>query len=181
MSEELKQAELESLKARADLLGVTYHPSISPAKLREKIAAHQAGQAQTEDAPAEGEESKYAKQLRLQQEATKLVRVNVMCNNPAKREWAGEIISVGNNAVGTIKKYVPFNTEDGWHIPQFMYQVLKERQCPVFYNDKTKHGVTVRRSKLIKEFNIEVLDPLNAQELQELKIRQAMEAGQAEA
>lgn len=33
------QSELEALKARADLLGVTYHPSIGAEKLREKINA----------------------------------------------------------------------------------------------------------------------------------------------
>ena len=36
--------ELTTLKARADQMGITYHPSIKVEKLREKIAAKLAGE-----------------------------------------------------------------------------------------------------------------------------------------
>lgn len=182
MSEEttevLQQDELSTLKARADLLGISYHPSIGVEKLREKLAAAmEGGEEETKnegkgsDAPVETEAQK---RLRLMQEATKLVRIRVTCMNPAKKEWEGEIITVGNAGVGTYKKYIPFNADEGWHVPNIIYQALQERQCQVFVSTKTKNGVTIRQGKMIKEFAIEVLPPLTEEELKDLAQRQAM-------
>ena len=107
MSEEttevLQQDELSTLKARADLLGVSYHPSIGVEKLREKLAAAMENTEPNNEGTGigAGTETKEQKRLRLLQEATKLVRIRVTCMNPAKKEWEGEIITVGNNVVGT--------------------------------------------------------------------------------
>ena len=173
---EVVQDELSTLKARADLLGVSYHPSIGVEKLREKLAAAMEDtEPKNKDTGIGAEaETKEQKRLRLLQEATKLVRIRVTCMNPAKKEWEGEIITVGNNVVGTIKKYIPFNADEGWHVPHIMYEMLKERQCQVFVTTKTKNGVSVRQGKLIKEFAIEVLPPLTEEELKDLAQRQAM-------
>lgn len=182
MSEEttevLQQDELSTLKARADLLGISYHPSIGVEKLREKLAAAMEGDAKETKNEGTGigtpVESEAQKRLRLMQEATKLVRIRVTCMNPAKKEWEGEIITVGNAGVGTYKKYIPFNADEGWHVPNIIYQALQERQCQVFVSSKTKNGVTIRQGKLIKEFAIEVLPPLTEEELKDLAQRQAM-------
>ena len=173
--EALQPDELSTLKARADLLGISDHPSIGVEKLREKLAATITDEAKNEDTEvSKPTESEAQKRLRLLQEATKLVRIRVTCMNPAKKEWEGEIITVGNSAVGTLKKYIPFNADEGWHVPNIMYEALKERQCQVFVSTKTKNGVTIRQGKLIKEFAIEVLPPLTEEELKDLAQRQAM-------
>lgn len=178
---ELKAAELESLKARADLRGVKYHPSIGADALREKIKAAEAGETpKDEPETAEAVETKNQKLRRIVDEANKLIRIRLQCLNPAKREWPGEIFATGNAATGTIKKFVPFNADEGYHVPNMIYQMLKDRQCQVFYNDKVKNGVTVRKGKLIKEFAIEVLPPLTPEELHDLAQRQAMANGTAE-
>lgn len=170
------QDELSTLKARADLLGVKYHPSISAEKLREKINAHlkpedSAPGAESDSAAVETEHQKV---VRLQAEAAALVRVRVTCMNPAKKEWEGEIFTVGNSIVGTYKKFVPFNADEGWHIPQIMLDVLRARECQIFTSVKDGRGNTVRKGKIIKEFAIEVLPPLTEEELKELAQRQAM-------
>ena len=172
--EELGQDELGTLKARADMLGVKYHPSISLEKLREKITASLENEIKNEGTGIGAAESDAQKRIRLQQEASKLVRIRVTCMNPAKKEWEGEIFTVGNAGVGTFKKYVPFNADDGWHVPNIIYETMKERQCQVFTSSKTKNGVTMRQGKLIKEFAIEVLPPLTEEELKDLAQRQAM-------
>ena len=178
LNEVLEQDELSVLKARADLLGISYHPSIGVEKLRDKL--NTAIEGETKETKNEGTgigapvESEAQKRLRLQAEATKLVRIRVTCMNPAKKEWEGEIITVGNAGVGTLKKYIPFNADEGWHVPNIMYEALKERMCQVFVSTKTKNGVTMRQGKLIKEFAIEVLPPLTEEELKDLAQRQAM-------
>lgn len=182
---QLAAAELENLKVRAEKLGVKFHPSISAEKLREKIKAAQTEgegsvgeQPEVKSVTATVEESPAAKKLRLKREGLKLVRVRITCMNPTKKEWEGEIFTVSNNAVGTVKRYVPYNAEDGWHVEQILLNQLRERQCQIFVTDKDSRGNKIRKGKLIREFAIEVLDPLTEEELQELAQRQAMAKGQ---
>ena len=179
-------SEIDLLKQRAMLMGIKFHPSISVENLKKRIAEKEAGIEPTGDgseeetnktkvtngaeAPVETENQKRA---RLSAEATKLVRINVVCMNPAKREWAGEMITGGNSVVGSFKKYVHFNTTEGWHVPNVIYQILKGRKCQTFVNEKTSKGATIRKGKLIPEFAIEVLPPLSQKELDELAAVQA--------
>lgn len=182
---QLAAAELENLKVRAEKLGVKFHPSISADKLREKIKAAQAeGEGSVGEQPevrlatSTVEESPAAKKLRLKREGLKLVRVRITCMNPTKKEWEGEIFTVSNNAVGTVKRYVPYNAEDGWHVEQILLNQLRERQCQIFTTEKDSRGNKIRKGKLIREFAIEVLDPLTEEELHDLAQRQAMARGQ---
>lgn len=228
--------ELTSLKAKAGLMGITYHPTIGVEKLRAKVlnalsdtpveladdededSAEPTPEELAEETPVVSSVPKPSEQAaavvapvapapapvvkedpvpevaaaprvlsvaeardEARREATKLVRINVTCMNPLKTEWDGEIITVGNNLVGTVSKYVPFNTTEGWHVPNIIYLMLKERQFQQFSAKKVKSGQpTSRVTKLVREFAIEVLDPLTEQELQELKQRQLMAKGQAE-
>ena len=179
-AEVIVQGELEALKARANLLGVKFHPSISLEKLREKVnaAVTSDDDAASEEGAKASEEPKQEtigeKRKRLKTEALKLIRIRLTCLNPAKKEWEGEIITVGNSLIGSVKKFVPFNADDGWHVPHVIYQQLKERQCQIFYTATDARGNKVRKGKLIKEFAIEVLPPLTKEELEELARRQAM-------
>lgn len=173
--------ELTTLKERADLLGITYHPSIGVEKLREKINAHLEGTKEAEAAPVVVEEEQAPagetlaqRNVRLRKNAAKLIRVNVTCMNPAKKEWEGEIFTAGNSIVGTYKKYVPFNTEDGWHVPQIILNQILQRKCQVFYSAKDDRGNKIRKGKQIKEFAVDILPPLTPEELKDLAQRQAM-------
>ena len=177
-------SELDELKARADLMGVPYHPSIGLEKLREKVNAavnsKPAGDDPVQDAAptavaavATGE-TENQRRLRRKREASELVRIRLTCMNPNKREWEGEIFSAGNSLVGTFTKYVPFNAEDGWHVPHIILEMIRARHCQIFYTEKSRNGVNVRKGKLIKEFNIEILPPLTPAELHDLAQRQAM-------
>ena len=168
MSIELEQ-ELEMLKTRASLLGVKYHPSISVDKLREKIDALDSTQDVVIKVPSDED-----KRVALIREANKLVRVRITCMNPAKKEWEGEIITVSNSVIGTIRKYIPFNADDGWHVPQAILNMLNERMCQVFNSVPDGKGNMVRKGKLVKEFSIEVLPDLTPSELYDLAQRQSM-------
>lgn len=192
--------ELTQLKARADLMGLSYHPKIGVDTLRAKIAEAMAATgapkvtaehaeetaamatfegtvtlSPTPAPAADAPETEGQKRRRLKNEALKLVRIRLTCMNPAKKEWHGEIFTVGNAAIGTVKKFVPFNAgDDGYHVPNAIYKVLRDRQCQVFYTERSKAGINVRKGKMIKEFAIEVLPPLTPEELHELAQRQAM-------
>lgn len=227
-------SELDTLKARADQVGLTYHPKIGVDALRSKlnefltgepaepdsespgaaeqaladamtapslakaaapVQAHRAESlvvepvayvaskekyrtpkqiADTMQPPRQDGESLVAYRNRKRAHALALVRVVLTCMNPAKREWDGEIFTVGNSLVGSITKFVPFNNEEGWHIPRIMYNLLRDRECQIFVTVTDPNKNKIRKGKMIKEFSIDVLEPLNAEELQELKERQAL-------
>ena len=172
--------ELTVLKHRADMLGIKYHPSTGLDKLKAKIN-NTLGTAENTSSSAEvpkdfkiltHKEFKQERKARAKKLANALVRVRVTCMNPAKKEWEGEIFSVGSAKLGTFKKYIPYNVE--WHIPHIMYESLKERKCAVFHTVKDHLGQKIRKSKLVPEFSIEVLPPLTKKELEDLVRKQAM-------
>lgn len=163
--------ELSTLKARADMLGVSYHPSIGLEKLRDKVNAALSSGDKEDGSSAKSEAAERAEaQLR----ASELVRIRVTCMNPAKKEWEGEIFTTGNAVVGTFKKFVPFNAEEGWHVPRIILDMIQSRECQVFTAVRDARGNTTRKGKLIKEFAVEVLPPLTEEELKDLAQRQAM-------
>lgn len=182
--------ELTALKARADQMGLTYHPSIGLDKLRAKVTAALEGTAQPgEEEEAEApvakadepkektgkvEESPHEFRSRKKREASELLRIRVTCMNPNKKEWEGEIFTAGNSLVGTFKKYVPFDADDGWHVPRMIYNQIIQRQCQVFVTKKGPRGIDSRQGKLIREFAVEILPPLTKEELHDLAQRQAM-------
>lgn len=177
-----KTTDLDALKAQADEMGISYHPSIGADKLKAKIveAENAVPSSNKEEAPQEEpakEETVTQRKIRLRREAAALVRVRITCMNPAKREYEGEIFTAGNSVVGTYKKYVPFETEDGWHVPRIILEQLRDRQYQTFVTTQSSNGVKVRKGKLVKEFSVEVLDPLTDVELKELAQRQAMARG----
>lgn len=181
---------LTSLKAKADLMGIKYHPSIGVEALREKVNA------KLNDTPASGEasapkdqdpgvpgsdvevtygaETESQRKVRLQREASELVRIRLTCMNPLKKEWPGEIISVGNDVVGTYKKLIPFGLEEGYHVPRIILEQLQEKVFQTFYWVPGPRGEKIRRGKLAKEYAIEILPALTAAEIKDLAQRQAM-------
>ena len=126
------------------------------------------------ESPALRGENAGQKRLRLKRHANELIRIRVTCMNPAKKEWEGEIIAAGNNLVGTVSKYIPFGIDEGWHVPRILYNVIRDRMAQIFITVTDKRsGQKVRTGKMIKEFAIEVLEPLTTEDLQELAARQA--------
>ena len=108
-------------------------------------------------------------------EFTKMVRVQVVCLNPQKKDLPGEFFTVANRYLGTIKRFVPYGgdaMEHGWHIPQIIYEDLKQRK----FNQVVVRKVAGKEQilqKLVPEYSIVVLDPLTPEELNDLRLKQA--------
>lgn len=171
----MSDLDLEQLKQEAESYGIEFAPQIGAAGLKKKIDAFlkdKADATKQVDAPVKDKDAKPTR-AELLKEAGKLVRVNITCMNPAKKDWDGEIITAGNSVAGTFRKFVKFNTDEGYHIPYIIYLAMKSRKFNTFYNEKTTRGITQRAAKLVNEFAIDVLDPLTEEELAELKKAQA--------
>ena len=218
--------ELQDLKDRADLLGITYKANIGVESLRTKISAVLNDQATAQQVnaldaapvadtsalaalglspqviallemlaggkalqpgmvptPAEPVMSRVevdqVERDKQMSEQMKLVRIRIACLNPQKAHVQGEIITVGNRFVGTVRKYVPFGemTDNGYHVPYIIYTQLKSRQFNQVTTKKGPNGRVLPIQRLVHEFAIEVLDPLTPAELDALARQQAAAAG----
>jgi hypothetical protein len=125
-------------------------------------------------------ESKEEKQARLRLAGSKLVRVYIHCNNPMKKDWQCEQFTVSNRNLGTINRIVPYDQE--WHVEQAILDMMRDRQYMSFTSKKHgPTGIEVKTPKLVKEFNIEILEPLTQKEIKDLAVKQAMQAGDTSA
>lgn len=107
-------------------------------------------------------------------DAMKLIRVIVRPNDPLKRESSGEIFTYGSSVIKegkAIKKYIPFNNEEGWHIPNIIYQNIIATECQIF-KKVTRNGQDTMEAVKIKSYNVEVLPALTQDEIDKIAIRQ---------
>jgi len=176
----------EELMEEARSLGLDPHHATGELKLQELINAELSkGDNKVENEPDPDKaqmdepvtevikvETRSERMARLRKEQRKLVRVIVRCNNDNKKEWNGEIVTV-ICAAGTIKRYVPFDNENGWHIEQCILNNLENRTCQKFKNGRLGNGQRAKVSYMTKEFTIEKLKPLTKKELKELSSEQA--------
>lgn len=181
--EQRDQEEKAMLRSRLKTMGKNPSPNASVETLRQQLNDAMEGKsdegAKATPDKVPGAEPAPTKQLslheHLRKKAHKLRRVRITCHNPAKRDIPGEFITVGNNYMGVIKRFVPFGeqTDGGWHIEQAIYDVLKNRQY-VDIRTKTdkRTGQIHVTTRLASEFGIEDLPDLTPQELKQLATAQ---------
>jgi hypothetical protein len=171
--------ELAVLKERAKVLGLSFSPNIGIATLRERIAEKLGA---TEEAPAAEAPAVVAPapgnaRQQIYREAMKLVRVRIQNLDPKKKDLKGEIICVGNEYIGTVKKFVPFGegSDEGWHLPNIIYQHLKSRKFLETKLNKRPDGREQLSTRWVREYALELLPPLTQAELNKLATAQMAE------
>ena len=187
LAEQVKQQdERDMLMKRAQTLGLKVSGNIGLDTLRQRISDHLNDIPQKKDdededdkpvAKAAAVETYSQKLKRMKDEHTALIRVRITCMNPHKSEWTGEIFTVANKYLGTIKKFIPFGeaTDKGYHIPKILYEEMKRRKYQAIRTVR-RDGIDVIVPESIREvpeFSIEVLPPLTPKELDDLRISQA--------
>lgn len=182
----------DNLEMRAAALKIKFHPNISNENLAERIKdalAEQAAAEEEKKSPAVQQAvvaeavaevaptAKTAAQMRHEQimDMTRLIRVRITCHDPSKQDQPGFVFTVANGVVGSLRKFVPYNTDDdGYHLPFMMVQELKQKTFTRFFIEKDP--VTrreVNRIKTVRMFAIEELPQLTPEELAELAKTQA--------
>jgi len=188
-----KPDRLSMLKMRATAMGISYSNNISEEVLSNKIKDKLAGNAEVKlepviehkldnemlaksnDAVTTTVTPVKQKTLRqhLRDEAMRLIRVRITNLDPKKKDLPGEIITVANDYIGTVRKYIPFGeqTEDGYHIPFVLYEELKSRKFVSIKTKKVRGQIQVEHG-WATEYSLDVLEPLTEKELQNLAIAQ---------
>lgn len=178
-----EEAELAALKARAKTMGLKVSPKIGLERLKAKIEAKL--NPSTEEDVDPGEETEVQRKARIRKkqiaEQMALVRCRIANLNPSKRDLRGEIFTVANKYVGTVRKFIPYGeaTDNGYHIPQILYEQLKTRKFLQVNtrNDRAAGNQIVVDQRWVPEFSIEVLPQLTQEELDKLAASQAAAGG----
>ena len=173
---EQPEDELAILKDMATKMGITYSPNIGIAALKKKIEDKRSGSEQETEGTEPKKETEAQMRKRLQDEALKLVRLRITNLNPAKKNIPGEILTIANSYIGTVRKYVPYGetTEDGYHVPYCLYKFMKARKFLSIrtFKDKKTGRIDVKQS-WAPEFALEILPPLTQKQLDDLAKAQA--------
>ena len=188
-------SELDMLKSRAKLMGITFSNNIGLDALKAKIEEHKAGVAQKQDTsatvqtaqndgPIEQVEQtpkvkKVSLRAHLQKEKMKLVRLRITNLDPKKKDLPGEILTVGNEYLGTVRKFVPFGeaTDNGYHVPYCLYELMRDRKFLSIKTRKGPKGQTIVEQQMVREFALEILPPLTEAELARLSAAQLSAGG----
>lgn len=178
-----EEAELAALKERAKTMGLKVSPKIGLERLKAKIEAKL--NPSTEEDVDPGEETEVQRKARIRKkqiaEQMALVRCRIANLNPSKRDLRGEIFTVANKYVGTVRKFIPYGeaTDNGYHIPQILYEQLKTRKFLQVNtrNDRAAGNQIVVDQRWVPEFSIEVLPQLTQEELDKLAASQAAAGG----
>lgn len=177
--------ELTTLKQRAALMGITHSPNIGVETLRKKIQDRLDGLDEPEVkeepaaivaaepkakvlSPAELK-SQIRQEMKLKHMA--LVRVRIACMNPAKRDLHGEIFTVYNKYIGTVRKFIQF--DHPYHIEKILLEEVKARKFLNVQTKKKNGQIVVQAETYLPEFNVEILPPLTKEELAKLATTQA--------
>lgn len=183
--------ELSILKQRARMMGVEFSNNIGLETLKQRIQDKLEGNDTNDEMqpppapmvdPVEQQAADTKPKVRtlrqkLHEEQMKLVRIRIQNLDPKKKDLQGEIITVANEYLGTVRKYVPYGevTENGWHVPYCIYEFLKSRKFLNLrsYTDRRNGGNIRVEQGWAQEFSIEVLPPLTQEEIKKLANAQA--------
>ena len=176
--DELQVDEMTILKQRATMMGIKFSNNIGLEALRKKVADAQEGITEQEQpevnplatAPSAVQEDKLSMAQRIRLENTRLVRVRIQNLDPKKKDLPGEILTVANDYMGTVRKYVPYGeaTDNGYHIPYCIYKLLKSRKFLHVSVKKGRNGKERVEQQWVREFAIEILPQLTEEELKQL-------------
>lgn len=175
--------ELSLLKQRASMMGIVFSNNIGIEKLRERVNEKLAEEASQEEAvkPIEAKVKEKSLRQNIIDENMRLIRIRITNLDPKKSNLPGEIITVANEFLGTVRKFVPFGevTDGGYHVPYCIYKLLKARK---FLNIRTVKNPAdplkpIIQQNWVNEFALEVLPQLTQEELDKLAVTQAASGG----
>jgi hypothetical protein len=193
-------SHLDVLKQRAALMGIKHSNNISVAALKAKIEAKLAGEEEAASADESQEEAPAAEQaaaladgslapaapkkvqtLRefLHEREMKLIRLRITNLDPKKASLPGEIFTFANEVLGGVRKYVPYGevTDNGYHVPYCIYKQLRDREFLSIKIRKGNRGQEIVETSWVREFALEILEPLTEVELARLAAAQAAAGG----
>ena len=169
--------ERELLKQKADLLGLTYASNISTDKLRDLInQANEPVEVKQDTSVNKSGSNVEDEAMALRLELTKKIRVMITCNDPLMKDWdMTPYYSFSNSTITLDSITIPLGVE--WHIPNAYVGMLQAMECKIPVKTKDEKGRPITTRRTVKKYNVNILPPLTAEELEALKMAQVMRDG----
>ncbi len=111
-----------------------------------------------------------AQSTKEEYEWNRLVRVEITCLDPNKRAYTCDVFCAGN-AKHHIRRTVPFGKPT--HVEQILLDVIKDKNYTA-YKQVKKDGYIYDTPYQAPAYNIKYLDPLTAEEMEDLKNKQLL-------
>ena len=184
--------ELTLLKERAKVMGIPFSNNISLETLRKRVADKMEGKDEAPEVnaltgdpeiahamaakPLDQKANEVALRKLMYAKQMRQVRVRITNMDPKKKDLPGEIWTVANEYLGTVRKFVPYGeqADDGFHIPYCLYSLLDSKRFLHIRDVKDRTTGIVRQDKVwAKEFSLDVLPMLTQGELDRLAAAQA--------
>lgn len=112
--------------------------------------------------------------------AMRMQRIVVVPNDTALASHPGMIFTVGSSKVNkgrVVKKYVPFNNDEGWHVPQIIIDQINAAEVQKFRQTTNAKGEKIMVPYFAKKFNVQILPPLTKTEMAALAASQQAKHG----
>ena len=178
---DIENMDIEDVKAELTGRGIKMHHKTNAIKLRKTLqddVDRNDAEVPIDVLPSPVRPAKVKKKpvMTLEEKCLHLKRIIVIPNDPEMSGHAGLVFTVLCSAVNNgkaIKKYVPFNNEEGWHVPNIIYNQIANAEMQKFKSVKTANGDTVLQPYQAKKYNVQVLPDLTQKEIDKLAASQA--------
>ena len=161
------QMTKEELQSALELMGVKVHHNANLKTLQQ--AFDEAKATPLEGIPVDSLKTDHKAHLIMK-------RYKISCMNPVKRDWTGEIFTAGNDRVGTVRKFVPYNciAAEAWHIPAIIVEgILAQKYLEItMKKDRNGHDYVSKAWK--PSFVLSELPELSVDEMQRLAHHQRL-------
>jgi hypothetical protein len=178
---DIETMDIEDVKAELTGRDIKIHHKTSAIKLREALQADVDKNdaevpVEVKSSPAKTVKAKKEPEMTLEEKCLHLKRIIVTPNDPELSGHAGLVFTVMISAVNNgkaIKKYVPFNNEEGWHVPNVIINQIADAEMQKFKSVKAPNGDTILQPYQAKKFNVQVLPDLSQNEINKLAASQS--------
>jgi len=182
---DIENMDIEDVKAELTGRGIKMHHKTNAIKLRKALQDDVDKNdtkvpVEVESSPvqpAKAEKKSVKKPtMTLEEKCMHLKRIIVTPNDPELSGHSGLVFTVMVSAVNNgkaIKKYVPFNNEEGWHVPNVIVNQIANAEMQKFRSAKAPNGDTVLQPYQAKKYNVQVLPDLTQKEIDKLAAAQA--------
>ena len=177
---DIENMDIEDVKAELTGRGIKMHHKTNSIKLR-KTLQDNVDKNDTKvpvavlPSPVRPAKVKKKPVMTLKEKALHLKRIIVTPNDPELSGHSGLVFTVLSSAINNgkaIKKYVPFNNEEGWHVPNIIYNQIVNAEMQKFKSIKAANGDTILQPYQSKKYNVQILPDLTQKEVDKLAASQ---------
>lgn len=177
---DIENMDIEDVKAELTGRGIKMHHKTNAIKLRKTLQDDVDKNdtkvpVEVKSSPVKPAKVKKKPEMTLEEKCLHLKRIIVTPNDPEMSGHAGLVFTVLVSSVNNgkaIKKYVPFNNEEGWHVPNIIYNQIANAEMQKFKSVKTTNGDTILQPYQSKKYNVQVLPDLTQKEVDKLAASQ---------